>query len=53
MPVFINEVIIESDSQVGQEQMETVAVPGSDEQAEMVLRLLDIQQERQTRLLVD
>jgi hypothetical protein len=53
MPVFINEVITENYSQPQTDQLETVAVPAADEQAEAVLRLLQIQQERQIRLMVD
>lgn len=53
MPVFINEVIAEVVESDTTEQADNLAFAASDEQEERLLRQLQIQQERQVRLLVD
>ena len=53
MPVYINEVITEVTETAASEQADIVAVVGAAEQEEHMLRLLEITQERQARLLVD
>lgn len=53
MPVFINEVIAEVVEPDSSEQMDSVVLAASTEQEEILLRQLQILQERQARLLVD
>ncbi|MCK9605732.1 MAG: hypothetical protein M0R33_04690 [Methylomonas sp.] len=53
MPVFINEVIAEVNQPDSSEQMDSRVFAAANEQEEQLLRQLQIQRERQARLLVD
>ncbi|MDD2740199.1 MAG: hypothetical protein PHR94_14825 [Methylomonas lenta] len=53
MPVYINEVIAEVVEPDSSEQLTTLPFAAGNEQEELLLRQLQILQERQARLLVD